>query len=141
MIVASATVLYPHGTLQAQMQTKSFSYNKENKSADKKTKLFVPQDKEAEKPSAQKSQDITSQEIDRIFAKYKSISDKQDQAAAAKPIKDKTLSKGAEKNTDKTEEQPEKGGFSGILEQYEKNKANKSKTNSIRFKTPDNFNK
>lgn len=129
------TAIVPHGISHAQIQTKTFTYNKAKKSDDNKPKLFVTNDDENE--ASNENADPEAQEIDRIFEQYKALSEKQELAATEKPLK-------AKKKISKKEEpapaKQEKTGFASILDQYEKNKANRSKTNSIRFKTPDNVN-
>lgn len=140
MIITGFTVLYPDGSAQAQMQTKTFSSSA--KKDEKKPQLFVTKDKEEKKSDTEmNADDKTAQEIDRIFEKYKALSNSQEEAAAAKPMKEKTLTfKTPPSELPKTPE-TKNTGFSGILEQYEKTKADKSKTKTLKFKTPENINK
>lgn len=144
MIITGFTVLYPDGSAQAQMHKKTFSSSASKD--EKKPQLFVTRDFSTKDKDEKKSDDETSaddktaQEIDRIFEKYKALSNGQNEAAAAKPMKEKTLTFKTPPKIAPKEPETKKTGFSGILEQYEKNKANKSKTKTLRFNPPENIN-
>lgn len=89
--------------------------------------------------------DKQSKEIDRVFEKYKALSEQQKLSAQNKPMKERTLDIGNKAPTpssakEKASPSAKPAGIAGILDQYFQSKENRTKTNSVRFKTPENMN-
>lgn len=111
------TVLYPNMPAQAQMQSKNFDHALPKMEEPAKPKLFVPQS-----PTTENEQ----KEIDRVFEKYKLLTEKQNALRDAKPMKNNPVKpkRPSAPTIPQNQQQPppSNNGFSSILENYNKSK-------------------